>query len=180
MLIVPQEKEQKLNENYKLTKVSVFASLLKDIHMGYRDTVLPEFFLEKHNVKYLTSGRKVRQIYNGNFCLFGAVALHLNGNDKLEEETAKFSLFLAKSEVGVPSKLQVVQMNDIAKVEDNLQLKNILYDNDFFDGELLGELARINFQKHYKNVKVLPYNNHICYVGNINAIFKAFRCIPMQ
>ena len=27
-----------------------------------------------------------------------------------------------------------------------------------------------------KSVKLLRYNNHICYVSNINALFKAFRC----
>ena len=27
-----------------------------------------------------------------------------------------------------------------------------------------------------KSVKLLRYNNHICYVNNINAFFKAFRC----
>ena len=67
-------------------------------------------------------------------------------------------------------------MTDIPKVEDLLQLNIFLYDTDFVGGELIGELARRSIQKFEKSVKLLRYNNHICYVNNINALFKAFRC----
>ena len=67
-------------------------------------------------------------------------------------------------------------MNDIPKAEDLLQLNIILYDFDFVDGELIGELCRRSIQKYEKSVKLLRYNNQICYVNNINALFKAFRC----
>ena len=62
------------------------------------------------------------------------------------------------------------------KVEDLLQLNIFLYDIDFVDRELIGELCRRSFQKYGNSVKLLRYNNHICYVNNINALFKAFRC----
>ena len=39
---------------YKLTNVTVFASLLKDIPMGYKDNVLPDPLLKIHNVNCLT------------------------------------------------------------------------------------------------------------------------------
>ena len=74
------------------------------------------------------------------------------------------------------SKFQGVHLNDIIKFEDLLQLNIFLYDIDFVDGELIGELCRISIQKYEKSVKLLRYNNHICYVNNINALFKAFRC----
>ena len=32
------------------------------------------------------------------------------------------------------------------------------------------------FRSMKKSVKLLRYNNHICYVNNINVMFKAFRC----
>ena len=67
-------------------------------------------------------------------------------------------------------------MTDIPKVEEMLQLNIFLYDIDFVDGELIGELARRSIQKFEKSVKLLRYNNHICYVNNINALFKSFRC----
>ena len=46
----------------------------------------------------------------------------------------------------------------------------------FVDGELIGELCRRSIQKYENSVKLLRYNNHICYVSNINVLFKAFRC----
>ena len=43
---------------YKLTNVTVFAALLKDIPMGCKDTVLPEPLLKNHNVNCLTFEKK--------------------------------------------------------------------------------------------------------------------------
>ena len=80
---------------YKLTNLTIVASLLKDVPMGCKDTVLPEPLLKNHNVNCLTFERNTRQPYNDNLCLFRALALHLHGNKKLEEETSKnFYLFL--------------------------------------------------------------------------------------
>ena len=63
--------------------------------MVCEDTVLSEPFLKNHNVNCLTFERNISQPYNDNLCLFRAVALHLFGNDRLEEETSKiFNLFL--------------------------------------------------------------------------------------
>ena len=44
------------------------------------------------------------------------------------------------------------------------------------DGELVGEPARRSIQKFEKSVKLLRYNNHICYVSDLNSFFKSFRC----
>ena len=66
-------------------------------------------------------------------------------------------------------------MTDIPKVEEMLQLKNFLYDIDFVDGELIGELARRSIQKFGKSIKLSSYNNHICYVSDINSL-KIFHC----
>ena len=128
---------------YKLTNVTVFAALLKDVPMGCKDTVLPEPLLRNCNVNCLTFERNTSQPYNDNLCLFRAVALHLFGNEKLEEETSKiFNLLLNNCGEGDPSKFQGVHMTDIPKVEEMLQLNIFLYDIDSVDGELFGELAR--------------------------------------
>ena len=103
---------------YRLTNLTIFASLLKDVLMGCKEAVLPEPLLKNHNVNCLTSERKTRQPYNDNLCSFRALALHLYGNEKLEDETSKnFKLFLKNSEGGDVSKIQGVHSNDIAKVE---------------------------------------------------------------
>ena len=145
--------------------------------MGCKDTVLPEPLLKNHIVNCLTFEGNTRQPYNDNLRLFRALALHLQGNEKLEEKTSKsFNLFLNNCGEGDPSKFQGVHMTDIPKVEDLSQLNIFFYDIDFVDGELIGELCRRSNQKYEKSVKLLRYNNHVCYVNNINALFKTFRC----
>ena len=41
---------------------------------------------------------------------------------------------------------------------------------------MVGELARRSINKYEKSVQLIRYNSHICYVDNIHALFKAFRC----
>ena len=143
--------------------------------MGCKDTVLPEPFLRNRKTNCLTFEKNTLQPYNDNLCLLRALALHLHGNKKLEKTSKLFKLFRNKSKERHPLKFQGVHMTDIPEVEDLLQLKVILYDIDFLDGELIGELARRSIQKFEKSLKLLRYNNHICYANNINALFKAFR-----
>ena len=170
-----QERANTKRKFYKLTNVTVFAALLKDIPMGCEGTVLPESFLKNHNVNCLTFERNTSQPYNDNLCFFRTVALQLFGNKGLQEETSKiFNLFLKNFGEGDPSKYQGAHMTDIPKVDEILQLNIFLYDINFVKGELIGELARKSIQKSEKSVKLLCYNNHICY--NINALFKAVRC----
>ena len=71
---------------------------------------------------------------------------------------------------------QGVHLNDIPIVEDLLALNILLYDIDIVDGNIVGELARRSVQKYENTVRVLRYNNYICYVNNINAVFQYFRC----
>ena len=52
----------------------------------------------------------------------------------------------------------------------------MLYDIDIVDGNVIGELARRSLQKYENTVRLLRYNNHICYMNNINAVFQSFRC----
>ena len=136
---------------YKLTNLTILASLLKDVPMGCKDTVLPEPLLKNHNVNCLTFERNKRQPYKGNLCLFRALALNLHGNKKLEEETSKiFNFFLNNSEEKDPSKIQGVHMTDIPKADHLLQLNILLYDIDFVDGELIDELCRRSIQRYEK------------------------------
>ena len=86
---------------YKLTNLTVFVSILQEVPMGFKDTILPEPLLKNHNVNCLTFERNTRQPYNDNLCLFRALALHLHRNGKLEEETSKiFNLSFNNSEEG--------------------------------------------------------------------------------
>ena len=151
--------------------------LIKDVPMGCKDTILPDQLLKNHNVICLTFERSTRQPYNDNFCLFRALALHLHGNENWRRRLRKYlNIYLNNSEEGDVSNFQGVHLSDIPKVEDLLQLNIFLYEIDFVDGKLIGELCRRSIQKYEKSVKFLRHNNHICYVNNINALFRAFRC----
>ena len=67
-------------------------------------------------------------------------------------------------------------MNDVPFVEDLLFLNILLYDIDIAHGNIIGELVRRSVQKDENTVRLLRYNNLICYVNNINAVFQNFRC----
>ena len=67
---------------YKLTNLTIFQALLKDVPMGCKDCVLPEPLLKNPNVNCLTFEKNTRKPYNDNFCLFRAVALHVFGNER--------------------------------------------------------------------------------------------------
>ena len=67
-------------------------------------------------------------------------------------------------------------MNDIPIVEDLLTLNILLHDIYIVDGNIIVELARRCVQKYENTVRLLRYNNHICHVNNINAVFQSFRC----
>ena len=164
-------------EVLQVDKLTVFAALLKYVSTGCKNAVLPEPHLKDCTINCLTFEENTRQLYNDNLCLFCAPALHLLGNQRLEEETSEnFNSFINKMDGLSPNQFKGVHMNDSPIVEDLLTLNILLYDIDIVDGNIIGELARRSVQKYDKTVRLLRYNNHICYVSNINAVFQPFRC----
>ena len=159
-----------------MTNLTVFAALLKDVPMGCKDAVLPEPLLRNRTINCLTYEENTRQPYNDKLCVFRALALHWHGTHRLEEETSKlFTLFIIKMNGLSPNQFQGVHMNDIPTVEDLLTLNILLYDMDIVDGNIVGQLARRSVQKYESTVQLLRYNNHICYLNNINAVLQSFR-----
>ena len=92
------------------------------------------------------------------------------------ESSKLFNLFLINSTNPDPSKFQGVSTDDIPSVEDIVGISIFLYDIDHFAGAMVGELARRSIKKYDKNVELIRYNSHNCYVVNIHAFFKAFCC----
>ena len=68
-------------------------------------------------------------------------------------------------------------MIGIPIVEDLLTLNVLLNDIDVADGKIIGELAWRSVQKYENTVRLLRYNNHVCYVNNINAAFQTFAAL---
>ena len=75
---------------YKLTNLTVLAALLKDVPMGCRNAVLPEPLFKKHAINCRTFEENTRQPYKNNLCQFRAPALHMHGNEQLEQKTFRF------------------------------------------------------------------------------------------
>ena len=145
--------------------------------MGCKDAVLPESVLKNHTVNCPTFEKITRKPYNDNRYLFRALALLLHGIERLEGETSKlFNLFLINCTNPDPSRFQGVCMDDIPSVQDIVGINIFIYDIDIIDGAMIGELARRSIKKYEEKVQLIRYNSHICYVHNINALFKAFRC----
>ena len=74
---------------YMLANLTVFTALLKNVSMGCEDAFLPEPLMRNGTINCLTSEKNTRQPYNDNLCLFRALAFHIHGNQRLEEETSK-------------------------------------------------------------------------------------------
>ena len=144
-----KERSNKKWRLFKLTNQTIFAALLRDIPMGCKDAVLPESLLKNRTVNCLTFEKNTRKPYIDNLCLFRALALHLHGNERLEEETSNlFNLFLVNSTNPDPSTFQGVCMDDIPSVEDIVAINIFIYDIDLIDGAKVGELARRSIKKY--------------------------------
>ena len=153
------------------------AAQLSDMPMGCKDVVLPESLLKNHTVNYLTYEENTKKPYKDFPCFSRALALHLHGKERLEDETSKlFNLFPINSTNPDPSKFQRVCMDDIPSVEDIVGIKIFINDIDLIAGAMVGELAQRSIKKYEKNVQLIQYNSYICYVDNIHTLFKVFRC----
>ena len=101
----------------------------------------------------------------------------MHGNQRLEEKTSEVFYLLINKMGGLsPNQFQGVHMNEIPTVKDLLTLNILLYDIDIVDGNIVGELARRSVEKYKNTVRPLRYNDHRCYVNNINAVVQSFRC----
>ena len=128
---------------FKLTNLTIFAALLRDLPMGCKDAILPEPHSKNHTVNCLTFEKNTRKPYNDNFCLLRALALNLHGNERRKQELSKlFKLFLIISTNPDPSKFQGICMDDNPSVEDMVGIKIFIYEIDLIDGAMVGELSR--------------------------------------
>ena len=112
---------------YKLINLTVFVAPLKDVLMGCKDAVLLEPLLKNCSVNCLTFEENTTKPYNDYLCLFRALALHLHGNQQLDEETSKLFILFNNEKDGLsPDQFQGVDMNYIPTVEDLLTLSILL------------------------------------------------------
>ena len=75
-----------------------------------------------------------------------------------------------------PENFMGVSLDQIPINENLVEKKIFIYDFTIEDGKVVGELIRRSLERYEENIKVLRYNNYICYVNDINKFFKKFRC----
>ena len=157
------------------TNVTVFCALLNNMPMGCLDAVIPEQLLRRNDVNCLVTNG-YGETYKDYLCLFRAVAVHLYGSAELETNAAKlFSDFLHESGHDAIN-FRGVSMDHLVFVENAIKHNIFIYDIDIEDADFVGELARRSIEMYENNINLLRYNNHICYVDDINTFFKRFRC----
>ena len=67
-----------------------------------------------------------------------------------------------------PEHFAGVSFDQIPIIEELIKQNIFVYDFDIEDGEIIGELVRRSVERCDKNIKLLRYNIHICYVNDIN------------
>ena len=72
-----------------MTNLSVFAAPLKDIPMGCKNAVSTKPLLKNHTINCLTFVENTIRPYNGNLCLFRALAfrLHWKSTTKMQNRS---------------------------------------------------------------------------------------------
>ena len=114
--------------------------------------------------------------YNDSLRLLRALTLQLHGKGGLVKETSKMLiLFLEKIARSDPVCFQGVCLNDIPFFEDLVQLNIFLYDQDFVDKAMLGELSRSSVGNQSNTARLLRCNSRIFNVSKIKALFKTYR-----
>ena len=94
---------------------------------GCKNAVSPEPLLGNRTINCLTFDESTRKPYYDKLCLFRALAFHLHGTQRLEEETSKlFNLIINKMDGLSADQFQGVHKNNIPIVEDLITL-NILH-----------------------------------------------------
>ena len=94
----------------------------------------------------------------------------------MEEETSKFSNLFSLTARKQIFKISRCSYERHSKVWRFVSAQFFLYVTELVGGELFGELACRSIRKCDNSVNLLRYNNYICYVNNINAVLKTFRC----
>ena len=130
-------------------------------------------------VKSLTFEENTREPDKYNVCFLRTLALLLQRIEKLEEETSKIFKPFTQMKTGGTDHTNFwgVSTQDIAPLQVNVRADIFLYNLEVIDESMIGELAGRIVGRHPNTARLLSWKIYICSVSNINALFKAYRCI---
>ena len=115
--------------------------------MGGIDAVLPEQLLRRPDVNCVVLNG-YGETYKDCFCLFRAIAVHLNGSSELDTNAKNlFSAFLHKSGHDAIN-FRGVSINHLVFVEHAIKHNIFIYDIDIVDGDFVVEFARRNVEMY--------------------------------
>ena len=101
--------------------------------------------------------------------------LHLSQN--LEEEASQFfKIFQENTGRTGPVNFQEVCTQDLATVEDNAQKVVFPYKIDFAHRTMTGEIAKRSNVGNTINVRLIRFNNLVCWDSSLKVLFKSYRC----
>ena len=116
---------------WKLTNVTVFAILLKNIPMGCRNALLPDHLLKERFNNCLTCNQKPCDILT----FFKSLAIQLHRDKRSEERTCNvFKLYVKEKGKVESATFQGACLNDIQAAGETLGINISLYDVDTVDG----------------------------------------------
>ncbi len=171
---------------YKVTNVSVIATMMHDVHLGCKNTNLPEFLTRNNRITTLLRNPETREPYNDNLCMIRGVAMHKLGPDsdgRVTKSTALnsrtkdlFKEYMASFPDKDPSRFRGVRHADIPVLERIASVDIYVYGVDYVNGQIVGELVRRSAGAYGDTVHFIQYNNHVCYVRDIKTVFHKYRC----
>ena len=99
------------------------------------------------------------------------------GNERLQAEIEKlFKVHLTANPRFSVGNFRSVGLEDLHIVERLAEVNILVYDNEVSDGGIIGELAELSLGRFNSTATLMRYNNHICYVTDVNKVFVSFRC----
>ena len=148
----------------------------KSVPVGCKDVLSPLRLVKRTDVNCPTY-KASKQRYNDNLCLLRAIRMHKTGTKRLEEETSKLlNQKLDINAIVTAEKFRGVSLEVLDIVERLAEVNFLVSVFQVSDNGTLGQLAEQTLRRFNPTANLLRYNFHICYVTDVNKVFKWFRC----
>ena len=164
---------------YRLTNVSIIATLIHGVPMGCSGIILPDYLTTNPHITTLTQDAN-RHPINDNFCIFRALALHKSAGTVLsaevEHETRRMAeVCIARMNKNIAN-FAGVEDRDVEIVEFEAEVNIKIFDISQEEGQLVGTIARRSAGLYPDSVPLLRYGTHLCYVKDLRTVFHTYRC----
>ena len=153
-----------------------FVALLKSGPVGCKEFLLHPRLVKRTDVNCLTYiAHKGKYIEN--LCILGAICMHKSGTKRLKEEISRLlNQYLDIKPNATADNFRGVALEVLHIVERLAEVNVLVNDIHVTEDGLIGEHAEQPLRTFSSTANLLYYNIHICYVTDVNKVFKWFRC----